>query len=242
MASPAYIVKLLKKEDVAEGTASFFFEKPEGFSYIAGQYINLRLINPPETDDEGTRRFFSLTSAPYEAHLRIATRMRDTAFKRILKNMEAGSKIELFGPYGKLVLHEDSSVPAVFLTGGIGVTPFRSMVSQATHDKSPQKIYMFYSNRRPEDTVFLKELLAWQEENPNFKLIGTMTDMANSSQSWEGEQGVINPEMIKKYIEDIGKPIFYIAGPPGMVEAMNKMLLENGIPEEKINKEDFTGY
>jgi ferredoxin-NADP reductase len=242
MASQMYTVNLLKKEDVAEGTTSFYFEKPQGFTYIAGQYINLRLINPSETDDEGTRRFFSLTSAPFEQDLRIATRMRDTAFKRILKNMELGSEIELFGPYGKLVLHEDLSIPAVFLTGGIGVTPFRSMVAQSTHDKSPHVLYMFYSNRRPEDTVFLSQLLSWQDENPNFKLIATMTDMTNSTQSWEGEQGIINIEMIKKYLEDLTKPIYYIAGPPGMVEAMNKMLLENGIPEEKINKEDFTGY
>lgn len=243
MASDPLRVKLIKKEDVAEGTTSFHWEKPEGFSYKAGQYINFRLIDPPETDDEGIRRFFSLASAPYEPDLMNTTRMRDTAFKRTLKKMESGAEIEMFGPYGSLILHEDSNIPAVILTGGIGVTPFRSIVSEATHDKLPHKIFMFYSNRRPEDTVFLQELLNWQTENPNFKLIGTMTDMANSKQSWDGETGVINIEMVKKYLgEDLTKSIYYIAGPPGMVEAMNKMLLDAGISEEKIIKEDFTGY
>lgn len=221
---------------------TFYFSKPEGFSYIAGQYGNWRLIDPPENDDEGNKRFFSYTSAPFEDHLRLATRMRDTAFKRVLKNMAEGSELEMLGPFGRLVLHEDASMPAVFLTGGIGVTPFRSMGVQAAHDQLPHKIFMFYSNRRPEDTVFLDELTTLQEQNPNFKLIATMTEMQNSKVSWNGETGVITLDMIKKYLPDLSQPIFYIAGPPGMVEAMNKMLLENGVAPEKIITENFTGY
>lgn len=235
-------LKFLRKTEVATGTFAFHFEKPAGFEFIAGQYLNWRLIDPPETDEEGTRRFFSIAAAPFEEDLMLATRMRDTAFKRILGNMNEGDLINAFGPTGHLVLHEDSNIPAVFLTGGIGVTPFRSMTLQATHDKLPHKIYMFYSNRTLEDAPFLNDLETAQKQNPNFKLINTLTDMEKLPEGWSEETGFINKEMLQKYIEDISKPIYYIAGPPQMVEAMVKMLKEIGIPDEQINSEDFTGY
>lgn len=237
-----FTTKFLKKEDIAAGTKAFHFEKPEGFSFIAGQYLNWKLIDPKETDEEGTRRFFSITASPHEADLFFTTRMRDTAFKRQIDQLKPGDPIEVYGPSGHLILHEDSNIPAVFLTGGIGVTPCRSIIMDATYKNMPHKIFMFYSNRRPEDTAFLQELLDVQNKNPNFKLIGTMTEMEKSQMPWNGEAGVIDKDMIAKYIGDLKQPNYYIAGPPGMVEAMVKMLVEAGIPYEKINSENFTGY
>lgn len=235
-------LKFIKKEEIASGTNAFHFEKPQGFEFIAGQYLNWRLINPPETDEEGTRRFFSVAAAPFEEDLMFATRMRDTAFKRIVNSFKEGDLIDVFGPSGKLVLHEDSSTPAVFLTGGIGVTPFRSMILQTTHDNLPQKIYMFYSNRTLGDAPFLPDLENAQKENPNFKLINTLTDLEKLPEGWTGETGFINREMLQKYLEDISKPIYYIAGPPQMVEVMVKMLKNSGAPDEKVISENFTGY
>src|SRR5258707_11226795 len=116
-------VRLVRREEVAEGTVAFFFEKPVAFHFIAGQFLRFSLIDPPETDQEGDSRTFSIASAPHENDLMIATRMRDTAFKRVLKSMPLGSEIEFKGPYGRMTLHEDASQPAVFLTGGIGITP-----------------------------------------------------------------------------------------------------------------------
>src|SRR6185295_19545242 len=118
----AYKIKLKRCEQVAEGTTAFYFEKPEGFEFKAGQFLRLTHINPPETDAEGDSRTLSIASAPHEEDLMIATRMRDTAFKRILKTMPLGSEIDLKGPYGKMTLHDDPARPAVFLTGGIGIT------------------------------------------------------------------------------------------------------------------------
>ncbi|MBI2021549.1 FAD-dependent oxidoreductase [Candidatus Daviesbacteria bacterium] len=235
-------VKLIDKEEIAQGTMSFYFEKPQEFDFKAGQYVNLRLINPEETDEEGTRRFFSLASAPFEKDLMIATRMRDTAFKRILGKMPLGREVELFGPSGSLVLPNDSSIPAVFLSGGIGITPFRSMILQSTHDNSAQKIYLFFSNRRPEDSAFLDELISSQNQNPNFKLIATMTQMTESKQAWSGETGFVNKTMLEKYLPNLLEPTYYTAGPPQMVEAMEKLMKESGVPEERIKSENFTGY
>ncbi len=121
-----YKVKLKSKREIAEGTMAFYFEKPEGFVYKAGQSADCTLINPAETDAEGNTRALSLASAPYEDDLMFATRMRDTAFKRILKTMEPGTELTLDAPHGSFTLHNNVSIPAVFLTGGIGVTPVRA--------------------------------------------------------------------------------------------------------------------
>src|ERR1044072_1617185 len=115
---PIYRTKLKSREEVAAGTMAFRFEKPEGFAFKAGQFGDFTLLNPSETDAEGNIRGFSLASAPYESDLMFATRMRDTAFKRILKTMEIGTEVSLDAPYGSFTLHNNPKIPAVFLTGG----------------------------------------------------------------------------------------------------------------------------
>src|ERR1043165_7257806 len=113
---PTYKTVLRRKEKIADGTMAFHFEKPGGFVFKAGQFGDFTLINPSETDAEGNIRGFSLASAPYEADLMFATRMRDTAFKRVLKRMEPRMELTLDAPYGSFTLHNDASRPAVFLT------------------------------------------------------------------------------------------------------------------------------
>src|SRR5258708_14324050 len=107
--------------------------------------------------------------------MEIAPRMRDTAFKRVLKPMPPGTPITIDGPMGSMTLQNDSSRPAVFLAGGIGITPFISMARRAAHEKLPHKIFLFYSNHKPADAPFLRELTDLQNENHNYKLIATMT-------------------------------------------------------------------
>lgn len=218
----------------------FHFEKPAGFTFTPGQAGDFTLDKPPETDAEGNKRSFSLAGAPYEPDLIIATRMRDTAFKRSLKIIPLGTELTLDAPWGELVLHDDTSIPAVFLTGGIGITPVRSIVLQATHDKADRELVLFYSNHRPEDAAFLEELELAQSENPNFSLIATMT--LDSAKPWHGETGVIDKAMLLKHLGDITTPIYYISGPPGMVSAMQKMLGEAGVTSSNIRAEEFSGY
>jgi ferredoxin-NADP reductase len=239
---PTQRVKLVKHEHVAEGTTAFYFEKPPGFQFKAGQFVRMTLIEPPETDAEGNARNFSLASSPAEEHLMIATRMRDTAFKRVLKAMPIGTELNLGGPFGNLVLHDDATRPAVFLTGGIGITPFRSIVAQAAKDRLPHRVFLFYSNRRPEDAAFLKELEENQATNPNYRLIGTMTDAGKSQQPWQGETGHINAEMLSRYLDDLTTPTHSIAGPPRMVEAMRNLLNDAGVSSDNVRAEQFAGY
>ncbi len=234
--------KLVKKEQAAEGTESFYFEKPADFNYKAGQSIDLTIVNPPENDDEGKMRAYSLSSAPFETNLMITTRMRDTAFKRSLKVLPEGSDFTFEGPFGDLTLHNDTAKPAVFLAGGIGVTPFRSIITNATHEHLPHKIFLFYSNRRPEDAAFLAQLQQDAKDNPNLTFVPTMTQMSESKEKWDGEQGYINGEMIKKYVPNLSGPIYYLAGPAAMVAAMRKVLNEAGVNDDYIRTEEFTGY
>lgn len=237
-----YKTKLVKKEEVAEGTMAFYLEKPEGFEFTAGQYMTVSLLNPPETDNEGNSRFFSVASAPYENNLMFATRMRNTAFKRVLKNLPIGSEIKIDGPEGSFYLPEKSLQPIVFLIGGIGITPVFSMLKNASQKKLPHKLFLFYSNKRPEDATFLKELQNLEKENASFKLIATMTEMHGSAQSWQGETGFITKEMIKKHISDLNSPVYYMSGPPAMVKAMIKILKETGVNDDNIKFEEFSGY
>lgn len=237
-----YTVKLKFNRDIAEGTMAFHFEKPAGLSFKAGQFGNLTLINPTETDAEGNTRVFSFASAPYEDDLILATRIRDTAFKQVLKTMEPGTEVTLNAPYGSFTLHNNASVPAVFLTGGIGVTPVRSIILQALHDNVPHRILVFYANRKPEDAAFLDDLMGSHAANPNYTFVGTMTQMEKSSRAWHGETGYINKAMLLKLIDDLTLPIFYIDGPAPMVKAMCDMLSEAGVDEDSIRTEEFSGY
>lgn len=220
---------------------AFYFKKPEGFEHRAGNTIDLTLIDPPETDGEGNTRTFSVAAAPAEEYLMIATRMRDTAFKRSIGKMETGTEVSIDGPFGSFVLHHNAIKTAVLLAGGIGITPFRSISVQAAHEKLPHKIYLFYSNRRPEDAPFLKELQGLESKNPNFKLIATMTEMDKSEQPWEGPTGYITGDMIKE-VPDYQNAIYYIAGPPAMVAGMFKVLKDLAIDPDNIKTDEFAGY
>ena len=237
-----YQIKLKSKREVSVGTMAFHFEKPKGFTFKAGQFGDFTLSNPSQTDAEGNTRGFSLASAPYEEDLMFATRMRDTAFKRELKLMKPGTEVAMDAPYGSLTLHNNAQIPAVFLTGGIGITPVRSIVLQAAHDKLRHKIFVFDSNRTPEATAFLNELREIPKSNPNCSFVATMTEMQNSTSEWQGETGYVTKAMLMNHIDDLTLPIYYVSGPASMVAAMRKLLNESGVNDDNIRTEEFTGY
>jgi ferredoxin-NADP reductase len=218
---------------------AFYFDKPAGFSHRAGQNVQLTLIDPPESDAKGPGRTFTIASAPHEPELMIATRMRDSAFKRVLKSAAPGLKLEIEGPNGIMVLHDEATRPAVFLSGGIGVTPFLSMVRHAAKQGLTHRIWLFYSNRRPEDAAFLDELGALERANPSYRLVATM---AQADKSWKGETGFIRREMLERHLPELLAPVYYFAGPPAMAMAMQEMLAGIGVSEDDMRSEEFYGY
>jgi ferredoxin-NADP reductase len=239
----AHSVRLTARNQIAEGTMAFHLEKPAGFEFRPGQAIDIVLTGkmaPPNAQD--CRHTFSIVSAPFQDELVFATRMRDSAYKQSLAAVPIDSVVEVDGPFGSLTLHKNASRAAVLIAGGIGVTPFMSMVRQAAKDRTQQDLLLIYSNRRPEDTAFLSELQQLHTSNPRFRLVATMTDMKHSSQPWVGETRRIDSELVMSATTDLPASIFYVAGPPTMVEAMRLTLIEAGVDEDDVRSEAFYGY
>ena len=237
-----YEVRLTQSVEIADGTMAFQFTKPTGFSFKPGQAIDLILIDPASPDGDAPRHTFSIVAAPFQGQLELATRMRDSAYKRVLRSLPLGAAARIEGPFGSLVLHRDSARAAVFIAGGIGITPFMSIVRQATQDQLPQHLRLLYSNRRPEDAAFLGELQQLEQRNKNFRLVATMTDIGKSNQPWIGETVSIDGTFLKTAAGELAAPIYYVAGPPAMVTAMHETLNRMGIDDDDIRSEDFYGY
>jgi ferredoxin-NADP reductase len=239
---PPNKTKLKSRMEIADRTMAFSLQKPPGFEFKPGQYLDLTLIDPPEMDSEGAVRTFSIASAPYEDDLVVATRMRDSAFKRVMAQLPLGTELKVDGPMGSFILHKNPAKAAVFLAGGIGITPFRSILREANQQKSPHLLYLFYSNRRPEDAPFLDELQELSKSNPRFIFIPSMSEMERSKREWVGERGLINWEMLSTHFCELKGPIYYVAGPPAMVAAMQQVLKKAEIDEDDIRTEEFGGY
>ena len=221
----SYDVRLKGRETVAEGTMAFRLEKPPGFAFKAGQAVDVLLGRERHT--------FSLVSAPFEAELVFATRMREaSAYKRTLKELPVGAQVKLEGPAGSFVLDPDPTRPALFIAGGIGITPFMSMLRQAQHEHSPRRFVLAYSNRRPELAAFLAELRNMASSNPNFELQAIMTDT----------HGMIDAALLGRLAGPLNSPVYYVVGPPGMVFGMQETLRAAGVAEETIITEEFYGY
>jgi ferredoxin-NADP reductase len=239
---PVFEAPLVGRELVAHRTMSFRFARPAGWSYRAGQFVDITLLDPPETDAEGNLRGFSISSAPREGVITITTRLRDTAFKRVLQRMPLGTKVKIEGPFGDLRLHH-AARPAVLLAGGIGITPFRSILVETIGGGGlPYAVLVFHANRRPEDAPFADEFQSLARRDPNLTYVPTMTGMAGTGHRWDGERGRIDAAMLRRHLGALVDAIYYIAGPPGMVQGLRAMLLESEVDEDDVRIEEFTGY
>jgi len=259
--SPPQIELTLVEKDKIEGTdvTSFKFSKQNDqdggedkttpFNYTAGQFAFFD-IGGVYNDPKGPIRHFTISSSPTENFIMLSTRIRDSPYKKRLSTLEEGSRVKVRGPEGQFVLHEDYSKPAVFLSGGIGVTPFRSMIKYATDKQLPLRIVMFDSNRNRDNILFKQEFDDCANINKNLKIIYTISDggqqqSSSTANDWKGEYGRIDKAMILKYLDInmLNNSIFYICGPPSMLKAMQALLQDElEIPKERIKVEEFTGY
>jgi glycine betaine catabolism B len=258
--SSSQIELILLEKDKVEGTdvTSFKFSKQNDnqvedkkqLDYTAGQFAFFD-IGGVYNDPRGPIRHFTISSSPTENFIMFSTRIRESPYKKRLSTLEKGAKVKVRGPEGQFVLHQDYSKPAVFLSGGIGVTPFRTMIKYATDKQLPLKIIMFDSNRNRSNILFKKEFDDWAGINKNLKIIYTISEddrheqTLPSSNDWKGEHGRINKTMILKYVDtnELNNSIFYICGPPSMLKAMQSLLQDDlEIPKERIKVEEFTGY
>ena len=237
-----YKARFKGSEQIADGTMAFHFEKPGGFDFKAGQAIDLVLRAPAVNDVLPARHTFSIVSAPHENGLTIATRMRGSPFKQAMSALAVGAEVELEGAFGSLTLHNDRKRPAIMIAGGIGITPFVSILRQAAKEQLAQSFVLIYSNRRPQDAAFLAELQALEEGMANFQLIATMTQIGQSKQAWSGPTGQIDTSLLTHVTASRLAAIYYLAGPPLFVEAMQDLLNETGVEDDDIRSEGFYGY
>jgi ferredoxin-NADP reductase len=233
------IITLKERKMLCEDTIGMWFDYSNiKYDFEPGQYTQITLLEPIHNDDEGNTRLFSIASSPKNKDtIMFATRALDSAFNKNILEMPLGTKAKLGKTGGNTPLHKDSSIPAVFLIGGIGITPVRCIVEYVTNEKLHYEMYLFYSSQKASSAVFLDEFEKWANENPNFKLFPTIDD--ESDKNWKYDYGFINEEMIKKHVKDISKPIYYVVGPPEMVDAMLDILSKFGVDKKNIRFEKF---
>jgi ferredoxin-NADP reductase len=226
---------------IAEQTAAFWFEPDGPFQFTPGQTVDLTIPEPLFRDDGGTTRTFSIASPPGEPRLMVGTRLRGSAMKRSLLEAPFGLRVEIDGPYGSFTLHQNAAKPAVLIAGGIGITPFHCMIGDATNRRLQRSITLVYANRKPRDVAWIADLEAWAAQNPNFRLIATVTDPADG-EPWRHETGRVDKAFLLRHLQVTPDTIFYIAGPPGLVGAMQVLVPEVGADPDNVRAEEFAGY
>lgn len=234
---PKWNLKLIARKTIAQNTIECIFEKPTHFTFKPGQFAGFSFINPPETDHLGINRSFTLASAPHDNFITVVTRVRTTAYKRNLLSISLGTELKVIGPAGFFTLHEEPHIPAIFIAGGVGVTPFYSMILHTLKQQPERRIFLFYSNQTPEDAIYLSELASWSKTHPNFVVVPTMTRI-----TWEGEHGRISDTLLKKYLSDLNSGIFYICGGTAFVLDTKVLLHDMGVNDSQIKVEDFPDY
>jgi ferredoxin-NADP reductase len=225
---------------IAEGTLELSFQKPAEFVFEAGQNINLKVPELLYEDARGPRRTFTVASAPEEPELYIATRLSDSGYKRTLLEIEPGAVFEYLGPQGSFLL-EAFPHSAIFLAGGIGITPFRSMLAHAVAAGLRNTIYLLYGNARPETSAYHEWFLAQEKEADFFHYLPTMTDLPDDH-PWPGERRWLSAGLALERVPEAGEAIFYLCGPPKMVEALDAQLHEKEVPAQRIRSESLWGY
>jgi ferredoxin-NADP reductase len=233
--------RIKEKQEVAKQTLLVTFDLlGEEVDFQPGQYFWVELPNIGHEDERGLRRHISVVTSPNERGvLGLCTRLRDTAFKRTLAELEVGAEVDVEHPKGDYVLPSETDRPYVFIAGGIGITVFRSMLRYIVEEGLAHRVTLVYSNRDRESAAFLDELAELERENENIQLVLVMTD----EPGWEGEQRRIDADVLRDHLDgELGDYVYLVAGPPGMVDAMESTLQEAGLPEEQIRLSRFAGY
>ena len=223
-------LRLIEKKKETGDAVSHIFEPQEPLAWTAGQFL-IYFLPHEDPDVRGKQRFFTISSAPFEKHVMLTTRIfteNRSSFKRALENLKPGELVDVKGPDGDFVVG-DANKNYVFIAGGIGITPFRSITMQLAHDNKPLNIILFYANST-EDFPFKGEFEEIASKNPNFKIHYVVSPQH------------IDENLIKEKIQNIPEKIFYVSGPESMGESLSEMLIGMGIKEENLKQDFFPGY
>lgn len=240
--SPNYrlALPLLWKQTIGN-VGIFAFVPASAFNFTPGQYMEWTLPHE-HVDSRGNRRYFSLASSPTEKELLLAVKFYDpsSSYKKQLQLLPKGGEIIASSLAGDFTLPKNVKKSLVFLAGGIGIAPFRSMIQYIVDKKLQVDIVVFYANRTVEEMVFHETLTKAQANG--VKTVYVLTDSHNAPADWVGETGHVDAAMIQKYVPDYTLRTYYISGPQSMVESSRVMLEKFGIPSKQIKQDFFPGY
>jgi glycine betaine catabolism B len=216
-------------------TSSFRLPRPSGFDYKPGQYMMVTI----KSADKELMHPFSLSSSPTDHDfIEFTKKFTASEYSSHLKAMKNGDWTRIDGPYGKFTC-ECEYEKIVFLAGGIGITPFFSIIKYCTDRQLPTSMVLFYGCRNQNEIVFKKELDGMQLKNPNLKVIPVLNE---PNPNWKGKVGFVTADLIKQEVPDYKDRVIYACGPPIMVAAMQKVVAALGLPEAQLKLESLVGH
>lgn len=226
------VVEIIKR---THDVKSIRFSRPLLFDYKPGQFM---FVSIPGEDGE-LKKHFTISSSPTETDfLELTKKFTGSVYSNVLNSLKIGDKVKIDAPYGNFVF--DKKIEKMgMLSGGIGITPLRSICKYATDLKMDKSIFLIYGNNTYEDIVYKDELDQLQKKSQQFKVIHILN---KPPLDWKGYEGFIDAEVIRKEIPDYKDRVFFICGPPGMVNAMKELLREFELNKNQIKVENFTGY
>jgi ferredoxin-NADP reductase len=224
-----YTTFITKKQEIAEDTLEITMERPEGFNYYAGQYIQIMVDPLHQPDYRGNFRIFSLSSSPLDkAEISVAFRDGPSGFKTTLKQLAPKTSIDIEGPHGFFTLPEKTSKTVILLAGGIGITPFISMLRYCHKNGFKQQTKLIYATRNKETAAYLDELQKIAKKHELFSMLNL--------------NGIVSSDYLKRNIKDNLNCLYYIAGPPAMINHCRNVLFKLAVHETDIISEEYTGY
>ena len=219
----------------AYNVKSFRLEVGQNIDYKAGQFLCVSLKTEKEC-----KRYLSISSSPTEkGYIEFTKKITQSEFSRVLNTLNVGSSLIIQYPFGKFTL-DDPHAKIAFLSGGIGITPIRSIAKFSIDEKLDTDMILVYANRSIKDIIFKEDFDMMQKQHPKLRVAHVLCE---SAPGFKCVVGLINAQVIKNEIPDYPQRKFYICGPPAMVEAMEKILTDElTLPEGNIITENFVGY
>jgi ferredoxin-NADP reductase len=244
-----YQLKLKQKNRVGAGVYDFIFQTSQKLKFKPGQYMEWTLGHK-QTDSRGNRRYFTLASSPTEKDVLLGVKFYEnsspvkgshgaSSFKTGLSKMNIGDEITAGQLAGDFILPDDKNQKLAFIAGGIGITPFRSMLKYLVDTNQHRSIVVFYSNRDAQEIAYM-DVFKQAAERAGVKTVFTLTNK-NVGADWQGYRGHISEQMVAKEIPDFKERLFYISGSGTMVDACKKLLVNMGVSGRKIKTDFFPG-
>ncbi len=234
-------IALKERHQETDDVISFIFDlRGQPIEYRPGQFVWYELDELAFPDPRGKRRHFTLSSAPTEQGVvMFTTKMRGSGFKETLRHAPIGYELTLETPRGNFVVTDNETRTHIFIAGGIGITPYRSILRHAADAHTPIHATLFYFNRTPREVVFRQEWQAFEAALPSFELVHVFSEPEDG---WTGETGRLDEAMLQRHAPNFRESLLWVSGPPPLVNAYADMLKQLGVADDAIRKDNFTGY